>query len=82
MPEFEYVKGQEKRVDRKYDELRREAEHMLKEGEIDKIEDKYEKLLEKRNESGFPLAAGGGRKVCIEFSGRITILLPHKDNSD
>jgi len=49
--EFEYVKGQEKRVERKYDQLMKDIEHLEKEGDINRIKKKYQMLLDKKKNS-------------------------------
>ena len=46
--EFEYVKGQEKRVEKKYDQLMKDIEHLEKEGDINRIKKKYQMLLDKK----------------------------------
>ena len=48
MVEFEYVKGQEKRIGKKYDQLLKEAKILEKEGDIDRIQKKYQELLDKK----------------------------------
>ena len=46
--EFEYVKGQEKRVEKKYDQLLKQIESLEKEGDITRIKKKYQMLLDKK----------------------------------
>ena len=46
--EYQYVKGQEKRIEKKYDNLMKEYRALMKEGEIDRIRKIYQKLLEKK----------------------------------
>lgn len=48
MAEYQYVKGQEKRIEKKSDELLKEYQDFMKEGEIEKIRKKYQELLEKK----------------------------------
>ncbi len=48
MVEFEYVNGQEKRVEKKYDQLMKDIEHLEREGDIDRVKEKYEMLLDKK----------------------------------
>ncbi len=48
VPEFEYVKGQEKRVEKKYDQLLKQIESLEKEGDITRIKKKYQMLLDKK----------------------------------
>ncbi len=50
MTEFKYVQGQEKQVEKKYDNLLKETKIMMKEGEIQTIRNKYNELLKKQKE--------------------------------
>jgi len=46
--EFEYVKGQEKQVEKKYDQLMKQIKSLEKEGDVDRIKKKYQMLLDKK----------------------------------
>ena len=46
--EFEYVKGQEKRVEKNYDLLMKQIKSLEKVGDITRIKKKYQELLDKK----------------------------------
>jgi hypothetical protein len=48
MVEFEYVKGQEKQLEKKYDQLMKQIKSLEKEGDINRIKKKYQLLLDKK----------------------------------
>ena len=48
MVEFEYVKGQEKQVEKKYDQLKKQTKSLEKEGDVTRIKKKYQELLDKK----------------------------------
>ncbi len=48
MAEFEYVKSQEKQVEKKYKKLLKQTQSLEKEGDVTRIKKKYQELLDKK----------------------------------
>ncbi|MCE5213343.1 MAG: hypothetical protein LLF83_01310 [Methanobacterium sp.] len=46
MADYKQVEKQEKKIDKKYNELVDEANHLVEQGKLKKIEEKYDDLLE------------------------------------